>query len=141
MAALGPRRCGWRGSGPGSDRGERPCLDLVELLLGNRSRVEKGLRRGDLIGRARSGGAAGDGLDVLILPLLELLVRLDRAVGHPPTSNKQVREHSDERQREDEHHPQRLREAAEVLAAEEISEDPPQGHEPCEEDEELEHGE
>src|SRR5690349_1460964 len=133
-------------SGPGtssyaaSDR-ESLRLELVELRLGDRSVVEQLLGCSDLVG----AGAAATGGDhrthVLGLLLLRLLVCLEGALRHPAAAGDQVHEDAEERQEDDEQAPEGLRAAAHVTATEDIAEDVEHAHDPCEEDEELEHGE
>src|SRR4029079_1632348 len=73
-----------------SGGGERLRLDLVELRLGDRTRVEQCLRRGDLIRRARSRGASGDRLDVLGLLLLPLPLLVEGALRHAVAAGDQI---------------------------------------------------
>src|SRR3954462_1744125 len=114
-------------------------LDLLELALADGSGVEQRLGRRDLVsGAARTSAGGGDRPDVFVLALLRLGLRLEPAFGHAMATSDQVNQHAQDRQDDDEEHPQGLRPTAEVPAAEEVPEDPEQAHEPGEEDEELE---
>ena len=111
----------------------------VELRRRDRSAVEQPLRRRDLIGGAARGGAAGYRLDVLGLGTLHLDGLLELAFLHSPPAGDQVHQDAQPRNEDHEEHPERLASAAQILAAEDVAEDPEQAHEPGEEQEELEH--
>src|SRR5690349_17150660 len=120
--------------------GEGLGLELFELGLADRARVQELLRRGDLVSRCGSLRAC-DRLDVLRLLLPELLLVLHGALGHAAATGDQVDQHAEAGKDDDEQDPQRLRAPTQVTAAEQIAEDPEQAHDVREEDEELEHRE
>ena len=114
------------------------CFDLVELRLGDGAAVEQGLGVGDLTGRI-AGGRRGDGLDAGRLSRVHLLGLLQLTLLHPVPAGDQVDQDAQARPRDDDHrdHPDGLGTSGQVLAPEDVSQDPGQAHEPGEEQEEL----
>ena len=86
-----------------------------------------------------AGLPARDRLDVRRLLRLRRLHRLHVALRHPGVVRDQVDEHAEERQDDDEDDPERLREAARVVPAEDVPEDRDQEPEPDHEREERDH--
>jgi multidrug efflux pump subunit AcrB len=115
---------------------QRLRLEAVELGAVDAAGVEQGLRLRDLVGRCRRG--AGDGADVRIELLLCRPHRLRRARSHPAAADDQVGEHADDRKDQDEHDPQRLGHAGDLVVAEQVRGDRHQEPEPADEEEDLE---
>src|SRR6476646_3126369 len=109
-------------------RGERLLLECVELGLGDRPAVEELLAVGDLLGRAAA--AARGRADVIVHLLLLGLGLGHGALHHAVVVGDQVDEHAEERHADHKDQPERLRPAADVMAPEDVREDPEQQHEP-----------
>src|SRR4051812_11151250 len=74
---AGPPCRGWVRPRPGAPSGERSCLGLLELLLGERARGAELRELLDLVGRAgRRAGDAGDVATHLLVPGDRLLHRV-----------------------------------------------------------------
>src|SRR4051812_1052231 len=70
--------------------------------------------------------------------LLGLGLGLDRAVAHPIAANDQVEKHPEERQEDQEEHPDGLRHPRQLVVAKEVLDDRDKNPDPGEEQEELE---
>ena len=123
-----------RGVGRRWRSGQRLGLDRVELSRRDRPGVEKLLRLRHLLCRRRRR-ALRHRPDVLGLCLLVLLSLLGRALCHPAATGDQVDERPEHGQQDQEHAPQRLAPATELVVAEDVREDREQHHEVGEEDE------
>jgi hypothetical protein len=89
---------------------------------------------GDLGRRVSSAAATGDAADVLLLVGVPGLRLGHRPLGHPLAASDQVDEHRQEGHHNQEDDPSGLAEAAELVVAEHVIDDPEQDHE-VEEDE------
>src|SRR5215212_1021739 len=113
-------------------------LQLVELGLADRSRVEKLFGRRDLIGARAATARGGDRPHILILLSPHLLLLGHGALRHAPAAGDEVDQDPEERHEDDKQAPDSLRPPAHVVATEDVREDIEHAHDPCEEDEELE---
>jgi hypothetical protein len=105
---------------------ERLGLELVVLGLADGAAVEERLGLRDLVGRARGAGGLADVGVGRRLVLLRLLLG---ALGHAVASGDQVDQRGEERHEDQEDDPHRLPPAAELVIAEQVSDDREQCHE------------
>jgi EAL domain-containing protein (putative c-di-GMP-specific phosphodiesterase class I) len=124
----------------GSERrsGQDSGLLGLELLVGDHTAAVEIGQLGQFVGRGRTG-AAGHRPDVVLLRLLQGGRRRSGPLLHLAAVNDQVDQDTEERQNDDEERPERLAPAGHA-AAEDVTEHRDQQPDPCEEQEEPEHG-
>src|SRR5436190_2900815 len=105
---------------PALSGGERSALQLIELGLVDRTRIQQSLGVRDL--RRRAVGCR-DRPDVIVDHRLLLAHVLGPPLGHLLVLRDQVDEGAEERQDDQEHHPGGLCPAADVRPAEDVGED------------------
>ena len=108
--------------------------DNIPPILAVAQTMEKSGR--DLIRGAR-GGTTGDRFDVLALSALDVLDLFQLTLVHPLPADDQVRQDAQPRDDDHEDHPDRPGTPAQILAPEDVAEDPEEAHEPREEQEDL----
>ena len=115
--------------------GQQFRLRLVELLGAERSFF---LQLGELVEFVC--GSAGVSLlaDIAVELLFRVGLVFDRAVAHPIAANDQVEQHPEERQEDQEEHPNCLCHPRQLVVAEEVAEDRDENPDPGEQEEELE---
>ena len=97
------------------------------------------LRRRELRQLIGLAGATGRFLDVALEGRVSCLGVGHRVLRHVVATGDQVHEHAEERQEDHEEQPQRLGEAAHLVAAEDVHDHVEQGHQPDDPQEEYEH--
>ncbi|CRK49548.1 hypothetical protein RHCRD62_10403 [Rhodococcus sp. RD6.2] len=100
--------------------GESLGLQLVELGLVDRARVEQRLRRCDRLCRVARGRNL---LDVRVCSLLRVGVRSQRTLGHAAATEDQVRERRQVRQHDEEEDPDGLPQTTELVVPEQVADD------------------